>query len=182
MPVISIVDFDPTWADTFAQLRQRVLDVLDPAPVTIEHVGSTSVDGLAAKPVIDMSVFVADDDAVLIAIEQLATIGYRHRGDLGVEGREAFHAPPGSPAHHLYVGTTESLGLRNHLAVRDYLRGHPEAVREYGALKKQLAAQHADDIDSYIDGKTDFLLRILADSSLSHEDLRSVEASNRKKS
>src|SRR6185436_17206244 len=119
-------------------LRRKVWAVVQDLALAIEHVGSTSVPGLAAKPIIDMTVIVRSAD-ITRTIERLATIGYVHRGNLGIEDREAFHNPPQSPAHHLYLCAAGSLGLLNPLALRDYLRIHPDAVRAYGELKKTLA-------------------------------------------
>lgn len=135
--------------------------------------------GLAAKPIIDMDVVVASDREVPTAIEQLSTLGYTHRGNLGIEGREAFENPPGSPPHNLYVCRQGTLALRNHLAVRDFLRATPAAVREYGELKKSLAEKFRDDIDKYIDGKTELVLGLLRRSGLSSAELEQIEAANR---
>jgi GrpB-like predicted nucleotidyltransferase (UPF0157 family) len=179
MPTIEIVDYDPAWPQRFEQLRRPVWDVVGDFALSVEHVGSTSVPGLAAKPVIDMSVVVPSQEDVPRAIERLATLGYVHRGNLGIVGREAFHAPPDLPRHHLYVCHQGSLGLRNHLALRDYLRTHPDAAREYGALKKQLAAQFPNDIDRYLDGKTAFITAILREMGLSEEEVEGIEGSNR---
>ena len=146
----------------------------------IEHVGSTSVPGQAAKPVIDLSVVVAREADVPVAIGRLATLGYVHRGTLGVEGREAFDRPDGRPAHNLYVCPTGSLGLVNQLAVRDYLRTHPETAQAYGELKKRLAKQFPHEMESYVHGKTDFILAILREAGLPPERLQAIERANRK--
>jgi GrpB-like predicted nucleotidyltransferase (UPF0157 family) len=138
------------------------------------------VPGLAAKPIIDISIVVREKLDVPAAISRLATLGYVHRGNLGIDGREAFTNPEGLPMHNLYLCPRESPALANHLAVRDYLRAHPEAVREYGDLKKRLAKEFPDDIDSYIDGKTDMLLSILQASGFPPEHLREIERANRK--
>ena len=135
--------------------------------------------GLAAKPIIDVSVVVGAED-VPLACERLATIGYVHQGNLGIDGREAFESPSGFPAHHLYVCHRDSLALANHVAVRDYLRAHPETAREYGEVKKQLAKQFPNDIDGYVDGKTDLLLRILRAAGLSETQLENISRANRK--
>ena len=97
-------------------------------------------------------------------IHRLTALGYQHRGDLGVAGREAFFAPPQTPPHHLYACAAGALPLRNHLAIRDQLRSNPELAGEYGELKRSLAREFSSDIDAYIDGKTAFLLRMLANS------------------
>jgi GrpB-like predicted nucleotidyltransferase (UPF0157 family) len=164
----------------FEELRDRISPALRDVAERVEHVGSTSVPGLAAKPVIDMTVVVPDADAVSSAIGRLAAIGYAHRGDLGIAGREAFTPPPGLPAHNLHVCPSGNLALRNHLAVRDYLRGHPDAARAYGDLKKHLAGEFRNDIDGYVDGKTDFILGILRAQGLGPGDLDAIGEANRK--
>jgi GrpB-like predicted nucleotidyltransferase (UPF0157 family) len=143
-------------------------------------VGSTSVPGLAAKPIIDISVVVREKLDVPAAISRLATLGYVHRGNLGIDGREAFDSPEGLPIHNLYLCPHNSPALANHLAVRDYLRTHPEAATEYGELKKRLAKEFPDDIDSYIDGKTDMLLSTLRGTGFPSEHIREIERANRK--
>ncbi|MNV51043.1 dephospho-CoA kinase/protein folding accessory domain-containing protein [compost metagenome] len=93
--------------------------------MTIEHVGSTSVPGLSAKPIIDMDVVVATRDDVKKAIQRLAILGYVHEGDLGAIGREAFIPPNGVPWHHLYVCTIDNAEYKRHIMFRDYLKSHP---------------------------------------------------------
>ena len=161
-------------------MRSKVGPVVSDIALAIEHVGSTSVPGLAAKPIIDLSAVVRADEDVPVAIERLASLGYVHRGNLGVEGQEAFDSPDVSPVHHLYLCPRDSPGLANHLAVRDYLRAHADIAEEYGVLKKQLAKKFPYDIDSYIDGKTDFLLRILRAAGLPSTQLAAIEHANRK--
>ena len=177
---IVVVDYDPAWPALFEELRARVWAVVDDFALSIEHIGSTSIPGLAGKPIIDMSIIVQSTEHVPLAIERLATLGYVHRGNLGVEGREAFQGPQGSPAHHLYVCPDGSLGLFNPLALRDYLRLHPSVARAYGSLKKTLASEFRDDIDGYLDGKTDFILSILRDVGFSRDQLDTIAQINRK--
>lgn len=179
--VIVVVDYDPSWPLAFEGLKSRILPVLGDVAVSVEHVGSTSVPGLAAKPVIDMDVVVASAADMADAIERLAVLGYAHRGDLGIEGREAFHAPPEGPAHHLYVCVDGAAALANHLAVRDYLRRNEAAVKAYGSLKKRLARTFPEDIARYVGGKTDFLLRILRESGFPGEVLAAIGDANRPK-
>lgn len=180
MRTIVVVDYDPTWPNVFEQLRSHVWPVVGDVAMTIEHVGSTSVPGLAAKPIIDMTVVVPSPREVPLAVARLATLGYEHRGDLGIEGREAFSRPDGLPTHNLYVSPPGTLGLQNQLAVRDYLRAHPDKARAYGELKKHLAQQFPYDIVNYIAGKTDLLLGILREQGLPAERLAAIERANRK--
>jgi GrpB-like predicted nucleotidyltransferase (UPF0157 family) len=124
--------------------------------MSIEHVGSTAVPGLAAKPVIDL-VVVVRPGRVHAAIERLAAIGYVHRGDLGVEGREAFDVPPGERRHHLYVCAVDSGELQAQLAFRNRLRNEPELASAYTDLKRQLAIRFRDDREAYSEAKTEFV-------------------------
>lgn len=176
---IAVVDYDPAWPARFAAIRDGVWPVVADIVVAIEHVGSTSVPGLAAKPVIDLDVVVRSSADVPTAIERLATLGYVHLGDLGVAGREAFRPPAGSSAHNLYVCPPDSTGLANHLTLRDHLRNHPELASAYGALKKRLSKAFTHDIDAYVDAKTDFIIAALREAGLSEEHLESIERANR---
>ena len=179
MSAVVIVDYDPEWPARFEALRARIWPRVRDVARAIEHVGSTSVPGLAAKPTIDLTV-VADSAAdVPAAIQRLATLGYVHRGDLGIPGREAFFAPEELPRHHLYVCPPDNLGLENHLRVRDTLRAHPALAAEYGELKKQLAERFPNDVDRYTEGKSSFLGRILRASGLTPDQVAEIEAVNR---
>ncbi|HEV2130122.1 MAG TPA: GrpB family protein [Longimicrobiaceae bacterium] len=180
MAKVIVVDYDPSWAATFERLRAGIWPCIRDVATAIEHVGSTSVRGLAAKPIIDMTIVVPTGAAMQTVIDRLPVIGYRHRGDLGVPGREAFARPPGTPDHHLYACVVGNDGLRNHLAVRDYLRRDAVAAQAYGNLKKQLSTGFADDIDGYVDGKTEFILAILAGADLSPEQIDTIRAINSK--
>jgi GrpB-like predicted nucleotidyltransferase (UPF0157 family) len=106
------------------------------------------------------------------AIERLAALGYEHRGDQGMPGREAFSWPPGEPRHHLYLCTPETPAFRDHLLFRDYLRAHPAVAAEYAALKRTLAARHADDRDAYQAAKSAFINAVTrrAEHELDHPD------------
>jgi GrpB-like predicted nucleotidyltransferase (UPF0157 family) len=182
MQPIIVSAHDPGWSQAFEQLRARVWPVVSDVALALEHVGSTSVPGLAAKPVIDADLVVRSAADMPVAIERLATLGYVHLGDLGIEGREAFESPAGFAEHHLYACPRDNLGLANHLAVRDYLRSHPDAVREYGELKLRLAREFPHDIDGYIAGKTGFLIGILVAAGFTCEQLDAIDRANQKPS
>jgi GrpB-like predicted nucleotidyltransferase (UPF0157 family) len=178
---IAVVDYDPVWPGTFAALRAPISEALTGIALAVEHVGSTSVPGLVSKPIIDMDVVVGSRTDLPAAIEKLASLGYVHRGNLGIEDREAFDSPVHLPAHHLYVCVQGSAALANHLAIRDYLRRNQAAAAIYGQLKRQLAERFPLDIDSYIAGKTDFLVEVLQGAGFPEPDLRAIRAANRKK-
>ena len=177
---VVVVDYDADWPRQFEALRARIWPVVADVARRIEHVGSTSVPGLAAKPIIDLVIVVAGSSDVAPAIARLATLGYVHRGNLGVDDREAFDHQREFKRHNLYVCPEGTIGLVNQLAMRDYLRARPDAASEYGELKRQLARQFPNDIDSYVYGKTDFVLRALRLAGLSNEQLASIERVNRK--
>src|SRR5438552_7473062 len=153
---IVIVDYSPAWPLEFERLRDRAAAAVGDIAFAIEHVGSTAVPGLAAKPVIDLVIVVEPED-VQAAIDRLTVIGYVHQGNLGVEGREAFGVPEGERRHHLYVSPTDSQELRAQLAFRNRLRADPALATEYEALKRELARRFRDDRESYTDAKTVFV-------------------------
>ena len=157
-----MVEYDPAWPVLFAQIAERVRAAFVGGSLTrIEHVGSTSVSGLPAKPIIDIDVVIPTRADLPETIARLATLGYTHQGDLGIMGREAFRSPPDAPPQNLYVCAEDSPELRRHLAFRDYLRAHPDDARRYGELKRELAARHVADIDGYVDGKAAFVEGVL---------------------
>ncbi len=178
MTRVIVVDYDPRWPELFDALRAPIWRAVSDLALAIEHVGSTSVPGLAAKPVIDMDVVVRPAE-VATCIERLTALGYEHLGDLGIPQREAFEPPAGSPPHHLYVCTEGSAGVANHLAVREYIRANASEARSYGELKKRLALEHTDDRDGYTIAKTDFLVAILRKAGISEQEVAEIDRLNR---
>ena len=175
-----VVPYDPQWPAQFEAIRDRVLPAFAADSVevlAIEHVGSTSVPGLAAKPVIDLDIVVRAD-GVAGASAALEHIGYTPLGEMGVPQRWAFRCPAGSVAHNLYVTVDGSLNLRNHLGLRDTLRTDPGLRDRYDAVKRALAEQ-TDDIEVYIDGKTDIVLEILARAGIDRDERDELERINR---
>jgi GrpB-like predicted nucleotidyltransferase (UPF0157 family) len=159
---IVIVEYDPAWTAEFERLKDRAQDALGDVVVAIEHVGSTAVPGLPAKDLVDMVAVIESDDDLPEAIARLEAIGYRARGNLGVEGREAFFWPEGEKRHHLYVSPTTSAELQAQLAFRDLLRSDDALARGYVSLKRELASRHRDDRIAYTEGKTAFIDAALA--------------------
>ncbi|GAA5121765.1 GrpB family protein [Alloalcanivorax gelatiniphagus] len=175
---VEVVEWSPAWAEQFDAVAAVLRGALAGVPsARVEHVGSTSVPGLAAKPVLDVDVVVEAAD-VPAAIAALESVGYVHRGDLGVAGREAFHAPDG-PRRHVYVCTAGTANVRNHLAVRDVLRTHPDLREAYAAVKRALAADPGMDIDTYIAGKSAVLQQVLEQSGeFTAEELEAIRRLN----
>lgn len=178
MATVIVVDYDPEWPRAYGTLRDQVWPIVSDLALRIEHVGSTSVPGLASKPIIDMSIVVACSSQIAGAVERLSGIGYEHQGELGIEGREAFKSPSGPIRHHLYLCPEGSLGLDNQLAVRDYLRAHPDMVQAYGDLKERLAMQFPHDMDQYVAGKSDLIQGILRAQGFSDDRLSRIAGAN----
>jgi GrpB-like predicted nucleotidyltransferase (UPF0157 family) len=158
---IVIADYDPQWPKHFEVLRSRIAAVLGPLAAAIEHIGSTAIPRLAAKPIIDIDVCLYATADLPEAITRLATLGYQHRGDLGVTGRDAFRTPPNDVPHHLYVFGPECLEYGRHITFRNYLRAHCEDAQVYERLKRSLAGQFRNDREAYNQAKAEFVEAIL---------------------
>ena len=163
---IVIEPYNPEWAQNFEYMRSYLIKHLSDLAVAVHHVGSTSVTGLAAKPIIDIDIEIASYDLFPQVCEKLADAGWRHEGDYGIVGREVFKPVKQLDfmAHHLYVCLPDSMELNRHLSFRDYLRGDKAAADEYGKLKQLLAERYGNDIDAYIDGKSAFIKGILEEA------------------
>lgn len=167
---VVVEDYNEAWKDDFIAIKNELQEALEGLVVSIEHVGSTSVPGLAAKPVIDIDVVIPDRSCLPDVVAALAKIGYSHEGDKGIPGREAFHyvGKEHLRTHHLYVCAADADELKRHIAFRDYLRSHPEAVAEYAKIKKEGAALYPWDIDSYIEYKGPFIDSIYSKLGVKH--------------
>jgi GrpB-like predicted nucleotidyltransferase (UPF0157 family) len=175
--VISVVDYDPTWPQRFEQLRKEYAEAMAAAGVpvvAIEHVGRTSVPSLAAKPVIDCDIVVAEQDAGA-ASETLIGLGFKALGELGIPLRWAFKEPGRLAGTNTYVVVEGSLSLRNHLAVRDILRTDSDLRKQYAAVKRRVGATAAN-IDEYGRGKNAMVQQILAAAGLTDEERASIGA------
>jgi len=159
---VTVLPYCERWDQDFAQIRDELRQALGPLALSIEHVGSTSVRGLSAKPIIDIDIVIRDYSWFEAVVSALKAIGYYHEGDLGISGREAFRydGKDHLQKHHLYVCAQDSAELKRHLAFRDYLRSHPKAVNEYSRIKEEGAALFPDDIGKYIEYKAPFIERI----------------------
>ena len=176
---IEVVPSSAAWAQDFELVAAALRPALGRIPgARVEHVGSTSVTGLAAKPILDIDVIVDRSD-VPAAVAGLVGIGYVHRGDLGVVGREAFFAPDESPRRSVYVCEAGTVNVRNHLAVRDVLRANDVLRDAYAAVKLSLASDPALDIDAYIARKSAVVQRVLeASGEFSDDELAAIRRLN----
>lgn len=149
---VIVLPYDRAWKSAFEDIRQEIEAALSGLLLGIEHVGSTAVEGLSAKPCIDLDVIIQDYTFFHGVVQKLERIGYTHEGDLGIPDREAFcyTDKPHLQTHHLYVCPQYSQELHRHIAFRDFLRNHPDAVRKYSQVKETAAQLFPEDIDGYI--------------------------------
>lgn len=159
---IEVTEYDPSWPERGASARAELVDSLPGLFLDVEHVGSTSVPGLAAKPVIDLMASVATlEDVTADREATLQRLGYQLQ-DTGMPGRLFYfrEAAGGQRTHHLHVVTADTWGTRNERLFRDHLLRHPEVAAEYGELKRRLAAE-ADDGLAYTRSKTALIQRVI---------------------
>jgi len=184
---IKVVEYNPCWQSEFEKASKFYGKLLETLEVRIEHVGSTAVKGLWAKPILDIDIIVPDLAVSASVINRLKGVGYEHVGNYGVEGREAFKYSDDNGhicwmAHHLYVCLEGSENLNNHLMLRNHLRHHPSAVRAYSQLKQELASKFPNDMDGYIDGKTELITSFLIKEGMDIGALKRITEINKKES
>jgi len=159
---VEVLPYDPAWPLRFEEVRKHLLSILSGQDVRVEHVGSTSVPDLAAKPILDIDIVLLDGANFTEVKALLEANGYFHLGDLGIFGREAFRyqGEPQLMRHNLYVLQADADELKRHLTFRDWLRGHPQDREAYAQAKMAAARQFPHDISAYIDAKSDVILDI----------------------
>ena len=161
-----VEEYNSAWNDWFHQLRTFFEKQLFDLILRIEHVGSTAVPGMVAKPIIDLDLVIEEFNFNQIRTK-LEEFGYIHQGDLGIEEREAFkllndELKQSLPPHHLYVCKKESIELKRHIVFREFLRRNSKEREEYSKIKKSLFKRFKDDRESYIEGKDSTIRTILS--------------------
>ena len=153
---VTVLPYSEAWKKDFEKIKSEISASLGSLALAIEHVGSTSVEGMSAKPCIDIDVVIEDYSVFDAVARSLNEIGYIHEGDLGIAGREAFKYTdkPHLQTHHLYVCPKDSEELHRHLTFRDFLRNNEDAVRKYSDVKERAAELFPNDIDKYIEYKS----------------------------
>ena len=158
---VIVREYNPLWTKMFETEAVEIKKILGENCIEIHHIGSTSVAGLAAKPIIDIMPVVyrlEDVDKVAPAFER---IGYEYMGEFGIPGRRYLRKGGDERTHQIHVFSKKSeYDIQRHLALRDYLRAHPTACEQYSDLKKELAKKFPYDIAGYCDGKEEFVQRL----------------------
>lgn len=161
---VIVLPYDKAWKSAFEEIKKEIVCAIGDLIIGIEHVGSTSVEGMSAKPCIDIDVVIEDYSKFDAVARGLAEIGYIHEGDLGIKDREAFayRDKPHLQTHHLYVCPKDSAELRRHVTFRDFLKSHADAVEQYSAVKKTAARLYPNDIGGYIAYKSPCIEKLYA--------------------
>lgn len=154
---IEVIDADPAWPERFRAEAARIADALGPVAARIEHIGSTSVSGLAAKPVLDVQISVRSLRPMEPYREPLEGLGYVYRADDEPEHRFFKLDVEGVRSVNIHVCEAGSEWERRHIAFRDHLRAHPEDAGRYAEVKRALARRFPFDVLSYADAKTHFI-------------------------
>jgi GrpB-like predicted nucleotidyltransferase (UPF0157 family) len=158
---VEIVAYDPAWPARFAELGRELRAGLGEVALRIDHIGSTAVPGLAAKPIIDIQISVADFEPLAAYRQPLERLGYVYRADNPERTKRYFREPPGRRRTHVHVRRAGSFSEQWALLFRDYLRAHPDAAAEYAAVKRRLALRFRDDRRAYTDAKGPFLWEVI---------------------
>jgi GrpB-like predicted nucleotidyltransferase (UPF0157 family) len=139
--LVSLSSYDPSWPARYEREAKRVSAALGDLVIAVEHIGSTSVPGLTAKPTIDILAGIRSLEVPAEALGRMADLGYLYRGELGIPGRRYFRKGNRYPRDfNVHVVVWGGRLWNDHLAFRDYLRAHPERARDYAELKRELLA------------------------------------------
>lgn len=156
---IQVVEYSADWPAMFEQEKEDILGKVNEAVVALHHIGSTAVQGLSAKPIIDMLMETSSLELLDEHTFALEALGYEGLGEFGIPGRRYFRKGGNHRTHQIHAFATGDPGLRRHLAFRDYLRAHPEICKDYDQLKRKVVETCQQDIDKYCEGKNDFIQR-----------------------
>lgn len=155
---VVVTEYDAGWPREFERESEQLARVFGSNLAAIHHIGSTSVPGLAAKPVVDIMPVVYSLEAVDFSRAGFEALGYEYLGEFGIPGRRYMRKGGDERTHQVHVfAQGDEVNITRHLAFRDYLKTHPEVKNEYAVLKLRLAEKYPYDIDAYCDGKDAFV-------------------------
>ena len=158
---IIVRKYDSAWKQSYESEKELISSILGDNLVAIDHIGSTAVEGLSAKPIIDIMPVVKDLEEADRVSDAFQKIGYEYLGEFGIHGRRYLRKGGDERTHQIHIfKADDQYNIERHLAVRDYLRSHPREARQYGEFKSKLALQFPYDIDGYCDGKENFVRQL----------------------
>lgn len=159
--IVKLAPYTTEWKRLFEEEKSRLQEAIGQYVLDIQHVGSTSIPGMTAKPILDIGIAVKNFEEARVCIRPVEQLGYEFRGERGIPRRHFF--VKGNPrTHHLHINEIDSSNWENQVLFRDYLIQHPKLVEEYTALKVRLAQQFPTDREAYLDGKASFIEGVLA--------------------
>jgi GrpB-like predicted nucleotidyltransferase (UPF0157 family) len=190
MPTIRnlIEPHNPSWATKFKEIKNHLLEILLGLDVDIQHVGSTAIPNLPAKPILDIDIIIHDKSLLTDISKRLEDFGYINNGEQGIKGRFAFKQDSENShkineikkwhEHHLYVCFSDCLALKNHLLFRDALLGNSKLVEQYATLKINLTNETGMTREKYTKRKTDFIISVLTKLGLDKYELNDIKNAN----
>ena len=159
---VKLSPYRTAWARLFGEEKKRLQEVIGEGILDIQHIGSTAVPNLKAKPILDIGVAVENFEEAFALVSPLEKLGYTYRGENGIPRRHYFvKGPPDKRTHHIHMFEEVNEEWAKHLLFRDYLRTHPETAAAYGTLKEDLAKRYPRDREAYTDGKHEFIQEVL---------------------
>ncbi|WP_459734255.1 GrpB family protein [Latilactobacillus curvatus] len=173
---IRVVPYDPFWEVEYENESQKISNILKDILVEIYHIGSTAVKGLHAKPIIDIMPVVTNISLVDKHNEEFVASGYECMGEFGIKGRRYFRKGGDNRTHQIHIFEQNShKNITRHIAVRNFLRTHPDIALEYGKLKMKLANRFPEDIEGYCAGKDAFVKQLEKDALLWYQNNKSYK-------
>ena len=157
MRKVKVSPYNENWVQKFIEEANQLKLIFRTEIIDIHHIGSTAVPGLAAKPIIDIMPVVKDINHIDSYNRKMQEIGYEPKGEHGIGGRRYFRKGGANRSHHVHVYEIGSNEINRHLAFREYLKSHPKERKGYGELKETLARQFPNEMESYINGKDQFV-------------------------
>ena len=178
MMKVEVVPYDEEWKKWYIKLKTQIWPLISDIASDIVHVGSTSIEGMSAKPIIDIDIVVENFDELELFKEKLRELGYYHIGNLGIKDREAFKTErePLHP-HNLYLVLRDSTAFRNHILLKKHIEENPESFKKYNKLKIKLA-NSASSIDEYTKSKTLLILEFLKVEGVSQSEIEQIKGEN----
>lgn len=160
MRKVEVEPYDKLWVSKFEEESRILYEIFGAEMIELHHIGSTSVTGLYAKPIVDMMPVVSDIHRVNDYNKAMIAVGYEPKGENGIVGRRFFQRGGDHRTHHVHMYELGDSEIKRHLAFRDYLRAHPDVAQQYGDLKEKLSQRFPYDIEAYIKGKEQLVSEI----------------------
>ncbi len=157
MRQVIVTPYQSSWPEAFQEEKEQLKTIFGDRLLAVHHIGSTSVPGLSAKPILDILPVVDSLDGIEAFDAAMEQIGYEAKGEFGMSGRRYYRKGGDNRTHHIHLYADGNPEIIRHVVFRDYLRQHPEEVEAYSTIKERLAHQYPEDISAYIAGKDSFV-------------------------